>query len=195
MRRLFLLLTFSSLMGCTISEDGVDTASIDADVCEESGGEFCSTDGTSVDLELIIKTSDPIITDSANGDCDANVTRDINGVKGDINGISQQFCFDISGLCNEAGLDLASIVVRSSLDSFGSSTTIGSCQRGKFHVQVRMSLDTGVFGDNSDQGDLCRLHTLELELVGKKADGSEITQSSKSKKRIGFRVSNHVKCT
>lgn len=181
--RIFIKLAAVMLLftGCTISEDGIDTANIDADVCEESGGEFCSPDDSVSSLELLIETNDPVISESSNGDCDGGRS---NGSVDSLN-----YCFDISGLCNEAGLDLAHVVARHSLDGFTSSQTLGSCQKGKFHVQFKIGL-SGVAGPNG----FCRLHTLELELVGKKADGSEVTLPSKAKKRIGFIVRNNEAC-
>ncbi|MGH1468526.1 MAG: hypothetical protein ACRBBP_06565 [Bdellovibrionales bacterium] len=183
MKNLFFLALFILFAGCTVDEQGVDIASVDADECEESGGLHCSADGSTVDLELNIKTGNPIDTRSANGDCDGDNNRDFAG---DLLTGTDIYCFDVSGTCNEAGLDLASVIAKTSLDDFNASFNLGSCKRGKFHVQLRVQLLPG---------DLCRLHTLKLELIGKKADGTEVIQPAKARDEVGFKVSNHENCT
>lgn len=183
MRFIYLLIALCLLSGCTINEDGAEIATIEDTECEDSGGAFCNEDSSISNLELVIETANPLIPSSANGDCNGNDTRDLDGDKPLAE--ENQYCFDFSGSCNESGLDSASVVGRLSLDSFNTAYTLGSCKRGRFHVQLRLGL-------NSSQ--LCTLHTLELELVGQKIDGTEVTEPAKAKKRTGFQVFNHEDC-
>lgn len=182
MRSLALLSLFILFSGCTIDEQGVDPASVDASECEKSGGQNCSVDGSEVDLELNIETSSPMDARSAAGDCNGEDNRDFDG---SLITDNDMYCFDVSGTCNEAGLDLASVVAKTSLDDFATSFNLGSCKRGKFHVQLRVQLLTPA---------LCKLHTLKLELIGKKADGTEVVQPAKARDEVGFKVSNHEEC-
>ncbi len=157
------------LSGCTIDQAGtVDPSSVNADECAESGGEFCSIDGSSVALELIIKTTSPVTPKSIEGDCNGDALSPLN-----------EFCFDVSGDCNEAGLDLAAIVATADISGAVETVNLGSCKRGRFHVQLRLILnpvDRGI------------LHKVDLELVGKKADGTEVRQPAKAKKTIHILV-------
>ncbi len=184
MRRTLLYLPVLLLLTtCVIDEQGTNLSQTETNNCEESDGQYCLVDDSNINLELIIQTPNPIITLSANGDCNGNSNRDITGAL--ITG-SNNFCFDVSGLCNEGGLDLAFIIAKTSLDGFSNSFNLGSCKRGKFHVQLRVQLIVS---------GLCKLHTLQLELIGKKIDGTEVLQPAKARKTIGFQVSNHEECT
>lgn len=181
------------LASCTIDEAGIETSTIDADECEASGGEFCSIDGSSISLELIINTTKDMTSDSANSNCNGNTDRDADGILGDIdeNGNDGDdvdediFCFDISGDCNEAGLDLAAIVATTSISGSAESANLGSCKRGKFHVQLRLKLETAL---------RCLSHQVEIELIGKKADGTEVRQPARAKKTIFVKVQDHPDC-
>ncbi len=170
------------LTTCVIDEQGTNLSEVATDACKDSGGQYCVVDGSNIDLELVIQTSNPISALSANGDCNGNSNRNSTGA---LTAGSDNFCFDVSGLCNEGGLDLALIIGKTSLDDFSTSFNLGSCKRGKFHVQLRVQLTSA---------DLCTLHTLQLELVGKKADGTEVLQPAKARKKTGFQVPNHQQC-
>lgn len=182
-QKLFYIFILTSITSCTVSEEGIQTSQINADECEKSGGEFCSVEGTAVDLELIIKTVPPIRSASASGDCNGNANRTTNGDKPTVD--NNIYCFDVSGDCNEGGLDTAAVVAKTSLDGLVSSNNLGSCKRGRFHVQLRVQLSPT---------NICRQHTLELELVGKKLDGTEVRQPAKAKKRIIFQADNNENC-
>lgn len=181
---LFPFIFLALLSGCTINEEGAEIATIEDDTeCEDSGGAFCNEDSSVTNLELVIETANPLIAASANGDCNGNDTRLANGDKPALETLL--YCFDFSGSCNEASLDSAFVVGRLSLDSFNTAYTLGSCKRGRFHVQLRLGLTLG---------QLCTLHTLELELIGKRADETEVTEPAKARKRTGFQVFNHESC-
>ncbi len=184
MKKVFFILTLSALLqACTLDQEGVALDSIGESECEKSGSLFCNEEASVTDLELVIESDDTVIPASANGDCNGSDTRDLNGDKP----LSEenQYCFDFSGACNEAGLDTALIVGTLSLDGFNTSYTLGSCKRGRFHVQLRLTL-------NPSQ--ICQRHEVRLELIGEKADGTKVQEPSKAKKTTHFQVLRHEDC-
>jgi hypothetical protein len=181
--------------GCSISETGVpvDEIASEIDECEESGSENCSIDGSSVQLELFINTPKPIDPSESIGSCGG-----VSHNKDTASAINKfTYCFDISGTCNEAGLESAVVVARTSLDGFSTSNIVGTCKRGRFHVQVQQVL-TSCANHVAKRFDInhkfCAQHTIELELVGKKADGTEVRNQARAKKTIPFVVKQRPEC-
>jgi|GEM_PF-2397565 len=185
------------LSACSISETGVpvDQISSAPSECEQSGSENCNVDGSAVRLELMIQTpeSSLSLTESV-GSC-AGVSHDKNTASG-LNRFT--YCFDVSGTCNEAGLESAVIVAKTSLDGFSTKNVVGTCKRGRFHVQIQKVL-TGCADHANNRYDInhkfCAQHRLQLELVGKKADGTEVRNEARAKKEIPFTVNNRPECS
>ena len=188
-----LLGLFFLMSACSVSETGVPTTDLDSNPseCEASGSQFCDIEGSDVQLELLINTPNPIVAQTTQGSCqgislDPTVT-DTNSLP---NPELLRFCFDVAGLCNEAGLGTASIVASvpaNTIASFTTPRTLGTCRRGRFHVQLQV-----LFAVSSNE--LCMLHTLQLDLIGKRADGSEVVNESRGRQTIGFQVPNHAEC-
>jgi len=191
-----LLAAFLLLGACSVSETGLplEEVSNEPDECEQSGSEFCSVDGNAVQLELFIGTPNPIEPTSSVGNC-AGESHD----RTTASALERYtYCFDISGTCNEAGLESSSIVASTSIDGFATRTVVGTCKRGRFHVQVQQVMATcadHVVRRYDINNKFCALHRIELELVGKKADGTEIRNQARAKKEITFVVRNRPECT
>lgn len=165
-----------SLNGCSIDETGTALSDLDSpSECEQSGGKFCDIDANQVELELIItNTGNPVRSEATTGSC--------GGVSpsGPNSGI---YCFDIAGTCNEAGLASAVIVGR----AFGGSEVLGTCTRGRFRVQYQHTFTASEF---------CLEHNLELELIGKRIDNTEVRNPSRARKSIFIAAAteNHPDC-
>jgi hypothetical protein len=167
-----------SLQACTVEESGTQTSSVDAsNECRDSGGSFCDVGKNGVELELLINTTSPLVLPEHSGGCDDNP-------------LSNEYCFEIAGTCNEAGLESADIVAR----AFGESQTLGTCQRGRFQVLYRRAFAPPGTPSSPTTATLCDQHTLELELIGKPIGGGEIINVGKARKPITISVSNHESC-
>lgn len=186
---------------CSISETGVPVSEISSEPseCEQSGSEFCSVDGGTVQLELFINTPNPIDPNESVGSCAGESHN-----KDTASAVNRfTYCFDISGTCNEAGLESAVIVAKTSLDGFSTSNIVGTCKRGRFHVQVQQVMTScAVYKNDVDilvnrfdiNHKFCAQHRIQLELVGKKADGTEVRNEARAQKEIAFVVRNRPEC-
>jgi len=165
------------LSACSITDSGVAIDEIDStvdDECEASGSEFCSGSSSAVQLELRINTSDLEPTSSV-GNCasagrksnsNSDPSFDFTGGQ-DLALNRLTYCFDISGTCNEAGLESAAIVASTSIDGFNTSLVLGTCKRGRFHVQVQQRM-ASCADHTAPQYDInhlfCQQHRIRLSL-------------------------------
>lgn len=167
-----------SLQGCTVDESGTETSNVDAsNECQESGGSFCDVGADGVQLELLINTTNPLVLPENSGGCDDNPS-------------SNEYCFEIAGTCNEAGLESADILVR----AFGVSQTLGTCRRGRFQVLYRRTFDPPGTASSPTTATLCDQHEIELELIGKPIEGGERRNVATARKPFIISVSNHESC-
>lgn len=208
LKTFLLLCAASTLMSCTLSEDGLDLEStLDVDACKKSGSTNCIVEEGKSQLSMTIRSDNPIRPFSIEGDCFGaeapngldpipynptapNPSANIYPQPANNTVIEPLYCFDISGDCNEGNNETASVILKSAPSYFNgiNPNVIAECKRGRFKAQLAARFPI-------DRSQICKRYTLELELVGKSINDEEERNPSQARSFVDVLVTSHSLCT